>query len=236
MHWMLNDASAIEVADKMNRDARKKLELLRTFTQLKSELYRRTCCFKFFLQPVKAHGRDRIEGIELARTVLTGNPFEQSACDSGAREMLECGLLFRSVGYRGRPIPGVPFGFAAGVLRNVAGCLVSDADIRQPGLYATGWIKRGATGIIGTNRADSIETVRTLVADLPLLELTDKLGAFGLETQLAAAKHNIVSYNGWQQIDQAEISAGRSKGKPREKMTRIDQMFAACSEEYGHAP
>jgi ferredoxin--NADP+ reductase len=90
-----------------------------------------------------------------------------------------------------------------------------------PGLYATGWIKRGATGIIGTNRADSVATVKSLLADVPILDPVGKSGF-----ALAAGAMRIVSYPDWLKIDRAEIEQGSANGKPREKFTRVHDMLS----------
>jgi ferredoxin--NADP+ reductase len=94
-----------------------------------------------------------------------------------------------------------------------------------PGLYAAGWIKRGPTGIIGTNRADSIATVKSLLADLPRLAPEAKAGAEALEPLLAARGVRVISLDDWLKIDAAEVARGQPKGKPREKFTRVAEML-----------
>jgi ferredoxin--NADP+ reductase len=94
-----------------------------------------------------------------------------------------------------------------------------------PGLYASGWIKRGPTGIIGTNRADSVATVNALLADLPQLDTGPKPGADALSGLLAAGNRRVVSYADWLVIDQAEVDRGVAKGKPRAKFTRVEEML-----------
>ena len=94
------------------------------------------------------------------------------------------------------------------------------------GLYVTGWLKRGPTGIIGTNRADSVETVQSLLAELPKICDREKPGAEALRPLLAGRGIRVLNYQNWLMLDSAEIDRGKPKGKPREKFTRIHEMLA----------
>jgi ferredoxin--NADP+ reductase len=96
-----------------------------------------------------------------------------------------------------------------------------------PGIYVTGWIKRGPTGVIGTNRADSVETVQSIIEDLAMLKAASKPGMAGLRHVLVEQGACAVTYPEWQKIDAAERARGRVRGKPREKFTRIADMLAA---------
>ena len=138
---------------------------------------------------------------------------------------LPCGLVFRSVGYKGLPLAGLEYDERAGIVRNAKGrCLVGDRALT--GAYVTGWIKRGPTGLIGTNRADSIETVETILADLPAMDQGPRPGILAIEPKLHPRTVCTVDYPAWQAIDAAERERGRPKGKPREKFTRISDMLA----------
>ena len=137
---------------------------------------------------------------------------------------LNCGLLFRSIGYRGLPLPGVPFDPTRGVFPNTAGRIDG-----MPGLYAAGWIKRGPSGIIGTNRADAVATVQSLLADLPHLDSRPKSGAEGLYAALARLDSQVLSYGDWRRIDAEEQRRGAVVGKPREKITRVSDMLALAA-------
>ena len=96
-----------------------------------------------------------------------------------------------------------------------------------PGLYVAGWIKRGPTGIIGTNRADSVATVASLMADFPNMADGGRKGGEGLKALLAGRNVRVVTFQDWQTIDAAEIKRGEPKGKPREKFTRVAEMLGA---------
>jgi ferredoxin--NADP+ reductase len=175
--------------------------------------------------PVALKGDGRLECVVLMRNRLEGAPSQQVARETGETEELPCGALFRSIGYRGVPIAGVPFDERRGIFPNRDGRIV-DAEQVIPGLYAAGWIKRGPTGIIGTNREDSVATVKSLLADLPNLDAGPKPGADGLQALLRSRGVRVVSYADWQQIDAAEVQRGAAVNKPREKFTRVDEMLA----------
>jgi len=99
----------------------------------------------------------------------------------------------------------------------------------MPGVYATGWIKRGPSGIIGTNRADAVATVQSLLADLPHLDSRPKSGTEGLQSALAHGNSQVLSYSDWRRIDAEEQRRGVVVGKPREKITRVSDMLALAA-------
>ena len=132
-------------------------------------------------------------------------------------ETLECGLVFRSVGYRGVELPGVPFDAKGGVIPNEDGRVA-------PGVYAAGWIKRGPTGVIGTNKKDATETVELLLEDLRDAARKDR-PPDELETLLADRGVRYVLYAGWTSIDELERAAGEKVGRPRVKLVTWDDML-----------
>jgi ferredoxin--NADP+ reductase len=180
---------------------------------------------RFLLSPVELQGNGHVERVVFERNRLAGAPHEQSARGTGERVEIAAGLVFRSIGYRGVAIPGVPFDERQGIFPTNQSRIVDQSGAVIPGLYASGWIKRGPTGIIGTNKPDSVATVASLLADLPTLNAGPKPGAEGLTSLLSGTGPRVVSYDDWLMIDQAEISRGMPKGKPREKFTRIDEML-----------
>ncbi|MCC7486185.1 MAG: FAD-dependent oxidoreductase [Burkholderiales bacterium] len=223
----LSETCRIEAADKMSRNLAKNLETFRRFASGSSDAHRR-CYFHFFRNPRQISGHRRVEGVRFARTRLTGEPFRQAAVDTEEFIDMPCGLVFRSIGYHGVPIAGLPFDDARGTIPHRDGRLIDPSGNAIRGLYATGWIKRGATGIIGTNRADSVATVASLLSDLPGLDTMPKSGSAGLAAMLAARGKRHVTYEEWLRIDETEVRTGRAKGKPREKMTRVQEMLAVC--------
>jgi ferredoxin--NADP+ reductase len=221
----LNEASSEELADRNNRANLKSFEVLQAFAARPPPTRRRRCQFQFLKSPVELKGEHRLERVVLARNRLVGEPSQQAARATDVSEELACGLLFRSIGYRGVAIRGVPFDEARGVFPNREGRIM-DGEAAVPGLYTAGWIKRGPTGIIGTNRADSVATVNALLEDLPSLGTAVKPGADGLDDHFKKRGVRVVSYADWQKIDAAEIQRGEPVGKPREKFTRVEESLS----------
>jgi len=221
----LNAASAAELADRHADESRKNFEIFRTFAATGARGAHRRIIFHFCKTPVRISGVEKVERITLAHSELQGAPFAQRALPTSMHLELGCQLAFRSVGYRGRPIPGVDFDGENGVIPNRRGrCLLHGEPV--PGLYVTGWIKRGPTGIIGTNRADSVETVQSILEDVARGPAVSKPGFAGLEAELAACK--VVGYADWQRIDAAERARGEPNGKPREKFTAVCDLITAA--------
>jgi ferredoxin--NADP+ reductase len=151
-----------------------------------------------------------------------------SARGSGQLDEIPCGLVLRSIGYRGVSIAGVPFDERRGVIPNEHGRVQGADGHVVPGLYTAGWIKRGPTGLVGTNKADAKETVSALLADARLLQVTHapchgerivrKLREFGVRT---------LDFADWQRLDAFELAAGQAVGKVREKLVDIAAMLQA---------
>jgi len=224
----LNAASKAELEDKTNRSAIKNIETLTAFSQRPAGSKSRNLHFRFLEGPTELKGGSRLEAVTLMKNQLEGEAFNQWAEETGETIDLPCGLLFRSIGYRGIPIADVPFDDKKGVFPNQEGRITNDGSV-LPGVYCAGWIKRGPSGIIGTNRPDSVETVGSLLADLSTLEASEKTGGAGLRSLLEGKGVRVVSYEDWQKIDAAEVANGEAKGKPREKFTRIEDMLAVLS-------
>lgn len=125
-------------------------------------------------------------------------------------------------------MPGVPFDDRRGVIRNVDGRVVDADGVQLPGLYTSGWIKRGPTGIIGTNRACSVDTIARLMEDLPLLD-EDKPGRSALTEYLGRRKHRYISFSHWLNIEQFEFDRGRERNKVAEKVVNVSDMLQAAT-------
>jgi ferredoxin--NADP+ reductase len=186
---------------------------------------RRSIHFRFLASPVELLGNERVEGLRLVRNRLSGEPFNQTTVATENVEDLACGLVFRSIGYKGVAISGIPFDPVRGVIPNTAGRIHADGAA-LPGLFVTGWLKRGPSGIIGTNRADSLETVGALLEDLSKTTPTHALGLSAILPMIERRSGRVVSLSDWRAIDGAEIERGSKVGKPREKFTRLDEMIS----------
>lgn len=225
----LNPASREELADRRNRANIKSYEVLQGFASRAAPTRRRRCHIQFLKSPRGLRGEGRLERVVLVRNRLQGEASRQVARETGETEELACGVLFRSIGYRGVPIAGVPFDDDRGIFPNREGRIVDGQNV-IPGLYVAGWIKRGPTGIIGTNREDGVATVKSMLADLPKLGTGGKAGADGLQALLKDRGVRVVSYADWQKIDAAEVRRGEADGKPREKFTRVPEMLAVLDQ------
>jgi ferredoxin/flavodoxin---NADP+ reductase len=224
----LNSASAEEMSDPRSDDVKKNVAIFQEFASHKTQSSGRKLYFRFLETPLRINGGSGVTSVTLAKNSLVGRRFAQTAVVGSTSVELECGLLFRSIGYRGVPLPGVNFDSNSGIIPNMKGrCVEGNRPIR--GLYVTGWIKRGANGLIGTNRADSVETIDQVFADLPILDPMPKRGADALDA-LKTDGSRIVSYSSWQRIDFQERCRGEAKGKPREKFTAIDDMLNAAEQ------
>jgi ferredoxin/flavodoxin---NADP+ reductase len=180
----------------------------------------RRVVFRFFESPVAILGEQRVEGIELVRNRLDEN---DRAVATDTHETLSCGLVFRSVGYLGVELPGVPFDARRGTIPNEGGRI-------EPGVYCAGWIKRGPSGVIGTNKKDATETVELLLEDAAAGRLEPKpdASAAAVDALLADRGIQVVEYDGWMAIDEAERAAGAKSGRPRVKLCTWDALLDAA--------
>jgi ferredoxin/flavodoxin---NADP+ reductase len=152
------------------------------------------------------------------------------AVPTGAEEVIECGLVLRSIGYRGRPLPGVPFDERRGLIRNDSGRVTTEDGEPIPGEYAVGWIKRGPSGVIGTNKKDASDTVARLIEDAETGRLNTPANpaSDAVEPWLRACVPGLVTWDGWKAIDEHEVALGDPQGRPRIKLVRVPDMIAVA--------
>jgi len=227
---ILNSTTETELADRRGRTNLKIYELFQSLAEnYPAENKRRRVHFSFLKSPVEIIGRERVEKVRLEINRLSGRAFEQKSTGTGTFTELEAGIVFRSIGYKGVPMPGLPFDMKHGVIPNLQGRIM-DGDTVMPGLYVSGWIKRGPTGIIGTNRADSVETVGSLLQDIETLGSGFTKGGGQAAAEFLRQKGvRFVTYEDWKKIDRAEIARGEPLGKPREKYTSTQEMLDALN-------
>ena len=224
----LNQASADEIADKQGVVNKKNMALFQKFSETGDDAKPRTCRFTFLKSPVRLEGDGHLGRVILEKNQLTGEAFSQSARGTGETFALDCGILFRSIGYRGVGVPGVPFHEKWGTFPNSNGRVTDgEGGVVVPGVYTAGWIKRGPSGIIGTNRACAVETVRSLLEDVDKLD-SDCDGTPALLKILDQRGVKYIDYPQWEKVDTAEVKHGEPKGKPREKYTRVAEMLEAA--------
>ena len=148
------------------------------------------------------------------------------AVATGDEEVIECGLVLRSIGYRGKPVDDVPFDERRGLIRNAGGRVCAETGDAHAGEYVVGWIKRGPSGVIGTNKKDAADTVARIVEDrdagrlnAPAVTDPDAIAAFYAERAPEA-----VTWAGWQAIDAHEKASGEPHGRPRVKLVRLAEL------------
>jgi ferredoxin/flavodoxin---NADP+ reductase len=216
-----------------DRATMKKVEIIKSYAGRPESGKSRRLVLRFLMSPAEILGdaAGHVRAIRLVRNVLTATP--SGALQAKATDQVETvpvGLVFRSVGYRGVPVPGVPFHEAWGVILNDRG-RVLDPGSKQPilGEYTAGWIKRGPSGVIGTNKPDAAETAQCMLEDLaagrvrvpadPSREAVDRL--------VAERQPRFFSYGDWLRLNEIEISKGRPAGRPRIKLTSVEDMLGA---------
>jgi len=215
------DPASAELAES-DRHVRGNVKVMREWTGRPAGDSPRHLDLRFWLRPVEILGTGRVEGLRLEHTTLN----EQGrVMGTGTYETLPVGLVLRSVGYQSVPLPGVPFDPRANVVPNDGGRVLGDDGRAQPGEYVAGWIKRGPTGVIGTNKADAAETVRALLADLEG-RATERPS---IETLLESRGVRAVTYDDWLRIDAKEIALARALDRgERVKLVGWGALRDAC--------
>jgi ferredoxin--NADP+ reductase len=219
-------------ADKV---AAKNVETLRQYSQQAPQGKAKKIIMRFLVSPVEILGTERIEALKIVKNEL------YKADDGSLRprateqtETLPVGLVFRSVGYRGKPLPGVPFYEKWGTIPNDKGRVLTDIKNGEQvmGDYVVGWIKRGPSGVIGTNKPDSVETVDMLLEDMANGKLMNPTqpSRDALEALLRQQKPNYVTFEDWQVLDALEQERGQAAGRPRLKFTRVEEMLDALAQ------
>ncbi len=221
----ISDVSQAELADPKNSAKAKNFEILKGFAERPAGTKGRKFICHFHKSPKELQGSNRIEKVVLERNELSGEPGRQKARGTGELEELKCDVFFRSVGYRGVPIEGVPFREDWGVFENEAGRITDQGKV-VPGMYCAGWIKRGPSGVIGTNKPDAEETVQHILADAPQLEGCEFPDSDVLLKKLTERGVKVVRFADWKKIDAAEVENGLKIGKPREKFVDVKDMLA----------
>ncbi|MDO8212562.1 FAD-dependent oxidoreductase [Conexibacter sp. CPCC 206217] len=221
----LDPASAAWLdSDAASETARRNVALLRELAGRVPQGRRKRIELRFLASPLEIVGDGRVEGVRISRNALDA---QQRAQPIGWEETLAAGLVLRSVGYRGEPVPGLPFDERRATIANERGRVVDPASgAPVAGAYTAGWIKRGPSGIIGTNKKCAQETVTELLADHAAgLLPTPQAGAQELLDLLHARNPDVVDYAGWELIDAHEREAGAPAGRPRVKVVRQERFL-----------
>jgi ferredoxin--NADP+ reductase len=215
---------------------RRNVEILRDYAQRTPSGKSHRLELRFLRSPLEILGEGDdgpVTGIRVAvNRLVTGADGRVRAEPTGEEEVIDCGLVLRSIGYRGMPLAGIPFDDARGLIRNRDGRVVNDDGSGCPGEYVVGWIKRGPSGVIGTNKKDATDTVARILADAeagsigqPQPELAD---AESVHEWLSERVPGLVTWAGWEAIDAHESALGAPAGRPRVKLVRVAELIEAA--------
>ena len=226
------DPASAQMVEEADAQVKKKVEVLHGYAASEPHGHERRIVLRFFASPLEIVGDARVEGVRVGRTELVEDGDGRlRAVVTAQEETIPCQLVFRSVGYKGKPLPGVPFDEQAGTIPNDHGrVLEGPGGAQRPGEYVSGWIKRGPSGIIGTNKKDSQDTVDSLLADhaagtIPEPPVSDPDAILAV---LADRCPEHITYAHWQAIDEAERAAGEPHGRPRVKLVRREHLLDAA--------
>jgi len=219
-------------ADKV---AAKNVEVLKVYAARGDNGKPRKIIMRFLVSPTEIIGTDKVEAIKVVKNELQpDDKGNLKARATGEYETIPVGLVFRSVGYQGVALPGVPFNEKSAVIPNDRGRVLTDTPAGAPviGNYVAGWIKRGPTGVIGTNKPDSVETVEMLLEDLQAGLLLDpsEPDRASIEDLLNRQHIRYVTYQHWLTLDRIEQERGVNRGAPRLKFSRVDEMLDAIAD------
>jgi ferredoxin/flavodoxin---NADP+ reductase len=227
--------------------SRRNVEILQSYAERPPSGQRKRIVLRFLLSPTAllADEHGHLGAAELIRNELVPAPGGGlRAQPTDGHETIAAGLVFRAIGYRGIPLPGVPFDERSAVIPNEGGRIIDPSTgAPLPGEYVVGWIKRGPSGVIGTNKRDAQETVDAILADLSRLSdggrrspgsganVPSSPDASAVEALLRARQPDLVTYAGWEAIDRHERALGEPAGRPRVKLTRIEDMLRIAAAE-----
>lgn len=222
----LDELSQAGLAD--DKVATKNVDLLRVYAARQPSGAARRIVMRFLVSPVEVIGTDgRVMAVKIERNQLVqSSDGSLRPKGTGEFETLECGMILRSVGYRGVPLPGVPFNNAGGTIPNVGGRVYEHGSGEiVPGEYVVGWAKRGPSGVIGTNKPDAVATVQAMLEDLETLPGAEQRDPDAIPALLRERGVEFVTYEDWKRLDAHETAAGAAQGRPRVKVTRVPEML-----------
>jgi ferredoxin--NADP+ reductase len=237
----LDEHSAAWLETDGDPTARRNVEMLRDYARREPSGKSHQIELRFLRSPLEVIGDEAdggaVRGLRVVRNEILRDDATGAlrARSTGVEEVLQCGLVLRSIGYRGRALPGVPFDERRGLIRNDGGRVQDEDGETLRGEYAVGWIKRGPSGVIGTNKKDAADTVAKVLADAEAgaLNEPDQPDAEAIEAWLRERVPGLVTWNGWAAIDEHETALGGPLGRPRVKLVRIPEMIAVAETPVG---
>jgi ferredoxin--NADP+ reductase len=228
----LDPLSQAELDASEDDSARKKVEILQDFAGRQAEGKERRLTLRFLVSPTElVAGEDGgVRMMRLEKNKLVSDGERTSPRGTGEVEEVPIDLVFRSVGYRGVPIEGLPFHERWGVIPNEGG-RVTDGDKPVRGMYVSGWIKRGPSGVIGTNKKDGTETATAMLEDVEASAVLDPAHAdpAAIDALVRTRQPNVVTYADWTRLDELELAKGQEAGRPRVKFTSREEIRDALT-------
>jgi ferredoxin--NADP+ reductase len=227
----LDPASRAEMEANGDKNVAKNVAAIEDFAGRDSTGKSKQLVIRFLVSPTEliSDAEGRVSAIKIVKN-------EAYAADDGSvkaratdqEEIIPVGLVFRSVGYRGAPLPEIPFNDSWGTIANEAGRIVDESNAPVTGLYTAGWIKRGPTGVIGTNKTCAQETVNMMVEDLKAGKILspENPAIEDAKALIDSRVKDAISYADWTKIDSVETSRGEAEGRPRVKFTKVADILA----------
>jgi ferredoxin--NADP+ reductase len=223
----------VEVAEDADVTRRRNVEILRDYAQRVPAGKSHRLELRFLRSPIEILGEGEdgpVTGVRVVVNQLVEQDGRVRAVPTGEEEVIECGLVLRSIGYRGEPIADIPFDPERGLIANAGGRVLDDGEVSR-GEYVVGWIKRGPSGVIGTNKKDAADTVARIAEDVEAGALAEPDPALAdrdaVEQWLTERVPDHVTWAGWEAIDAHESALGEPAGRPRVKLVRIEELIAA---------
>ncbi len=228
----LDPLSQADLDGRRDQSSLRKVELIQSYAINNGDGYPRKITLRFLVSPDFIRGNDtgQVTGIRLVKNELTKT--EAGTLRPKPTEKIEeipVGLVFHSIGYRGLPLPGVPFNESWGVIANKKGRVLDlEKDSPIPGLFTAGWIKRGPSGVIGTNKLDASETVSCMLEDFEngVTLNPERPDVNAAEEMVRMRQPEYIIFNEWLELDQLEVERGKERDRPRVKFTEIDAMLS----------
>ena len=213
-----------------SKDTKKNIEILKQISEKNSSIKKKRVHFLFLASPLEILGNGCVEKIRMVRNELVKRD-DGSLRPQATGEFMEenAGLIFRSIGYHGNPLADVPFDHKSGTISNECGQIIDEDQDKSLHTceYVAGWIKRGPTGVIGTNKKDAVETVHRMLETFlqEKIEPRQQTDSSGIESLLKERNVEYVSFEDWKLLDEYETEAGQAQERPRVKVTSIEKML-----------
>jgi ferredoxin--NADP+ reductase len=231
---IVDPAQLEDVEEPEDTTKRRNVEILRDYAGREPQGRSHRLELRFLRSPVEILGEGEdgpVTEVRVAVNRLVSRGEGRIGVEStGEEEVIECGLVLRSIGYRGEPLPAVPFDEGRGLICNEGGRVMSNEG-PCPGEYVVGWIKRGPSGVIGTNKKDATDTVARILEDAEQGRLNHPAGGGGEPEAIAAwldeQVPDHVTWGGWEAIDAHESQLGEAAGRPRVKLVRLEDLIRA---------